>query len=447
MRTGLAPVRTLSWVSGALAAFGLAAAPLPLSAAHAQAPALLGSESGPTQFQASRRGELLWFGPARSGEAAAELLALLRSAEADGLDPNKYRVDELSRAVRAAWGGNRRAAQRADALLSRAFVAYVRDLRRSGDIGIIYVDAALRPAPPSARAILEAAARAPSLRDHVAGMGWMHPIYAELRAALVNRTYASEAQRRQLLLNLERARELPAPRGRHILVNTAAQRLFLYEDGEVVDSMRVVVGKPKNPTPMMAALIRFTSLNPYWYVPPDLAAERIAPNVLKDGLGYLRRHGYQVMSSWAEEPRIVDPETVDWQGVADGRVEVYMRQLPGPGNAMGRMKFMFPNAQGIYLHDTPDKQLLTEASRLFSGGCVRLEDAPRLGAWLHGGPLDPKGAESEEKVPLARPVPVHITYLTAVPEGSSIAFFDDIYGRDAARMAELRAGSRLAASR
>jgi murein L,D-transpeptidase YcbB/YkuD len=133
--------------------------------------------------------------------------------------------------------------------------------------------------------------------------------------------------------------------------------------------------------------------------------------------------------------------------VADGRTRVLMRQLPGPGNSMGRMKFMFPNAQGIYLHDTPDKELLTEASRLFSGGCVRLEDAPRLGRWLYGKDLDPKGAGTERKIPLEDKVPVFITYLTAVPEGSDIAFFDDIYGRDRVRLGQGRDGGLLSAAR
>ena len=97
---------------------------------------------------------------------------------------------------------------------------------------------------------------------------------------------------------------------------------------------------------------------------------------------------------------------------------------------MGQVKFMFPNAQGIYLHDTPQKELLSEASRMFSGGCVRLEDAARLGAWLFGRPISAKGAKPEQRVDLPEPVPVFITYLTAMPAGGGIAYFDDIYGRD-----------------
>jgi murein L,D-transpeptidase YcbB/YkuD len=202
--------------------------------------------------------------------------------------------------------------------------------------------------------------------------------------------------------------------------------------------MVVVVGKPKYPTPMMTAYIRYASLNPYWFVPPDLAAERIAPNTVKRGTRYLDDLGYQVLSDWDENAQIIDPKTIDWKAVTAGKVEVRIRQLPGPHNSMGRMKFMFPNEAGIYLHDNPERELFTEASRLYSGGCVRLEDAARLGRWLFGYDLDWEGAGTEERVPLKNPVPVYITYLTALPDaqaGSSIAYYDDVYGRDAARLA------------
>ena len=142
---------------------------------------------------------------------------------------------------------------------------------------------------------------------------------------------------------------------------------------------------------MMAALLRYTSLRPYWNVPPDLAAERIAPNVVKHGPAYLRQKGYQLLSDWSDKARVISPAGVDWAAVAAGRKEVRLRQLPGPANSMGDMKFMFPNAQGIYLHDTPQDELFGEAARLFSGGCVRLEAAHRLGAWLYGKPLKARG--------------------------------------------------------
>ncbi len=397
-------------------------------------------------FYAARGGRPLWFAPGNE-QAASDLLQLLATAEADGLDPARYRTGDLQRALRVAWGGNPAARRRAEFLLSQAFAAYVRDLRSVPNPGMIFVDAQLRPQAPDTRTILDQAA-AGSLARHIASMRWMHPYYRPLRQALLET--ADPQERARIAVNLERARLLPpATSGRYVLVNAAAQRLDMVEaGGRPSDTMRVVVGKPEQPTPMMAALIRFTSLNPYWNVPVDLVAERVAPFVVKEGLSFLRAKGYQVLSDWTDDARPVDPATIDWKAVAGGRTEIRVRQLPGPNNSMGAMKFMFPNEQGVYLHDTPSTELFSEAARLFSGGCVRLEAAPRLAAWLYGEPLRAKGARPEQQVSLPEPVPVYLTYLTAVPDqGGQVAFLEDSYGRDAERLAELRGAPGIAASR
>lgn len=447
VRTGpKRPVRTFSIFAGA-AAFALAATGVPAparAASDASAPLAVAGAKSVSDFYKSRDKRPLWL--SQQGRQAALLIDMLESAELDGLQPDKYRPDALRGAVSAAQSGSTKAVRRADMMLSEAFVDYVRDLRQPADVGTIYVDRELRPSAPSPEAILQAVAKAPSIEGYVAGMRWMNPAYVALRNAL-STGEMSEAQRRQVQLNMERARELPAGNGRYIVVNSAAQRLFMYEGGQVVDSMRVVVGKPVYPTPMMAAYVRFANLNPYWYVPPDLAAERIAPNVLKQGVSYLDRLGYQVVSDFIDDPEIFDPSLIDWQAVADGRQKVLIRQQPGAHNSMGRIKFMFPNEQGVYLHDNPDRQLFEEASRLYSGGCVRLESAWRLGRWLFGRDLTWKGAGTEEKVLLDRPVPVYLTYMTAVVEGSDITFLDDVYGRDAARLAKAGNAEALAAAR
>jgi murein L,D-transpeptidase YcbB/YkuD len=423
----------------AAAALLLAGAPVPavaatVAAAQTQPPPVAGQ--GVADFYRLRANASLWLSPRAAG-APQQLLTLLSSANLDGLYPDKYHVADLQKAVEEARTGKKKQVEKAERELSDAFVTYVDDLVRDPNIGIIYVDPQLRPKPPSPLAALLNAAAAPSLSDYVRNLGWMHPYYAELRQALANRQYADEHQRQLLTLNLERARSLPAGKHRYVVVNAAQQRLYMFENGRIADSMVVVVGKPKYPTPLITAYIRFASLNPYWFVPPDLAAERIAPNVLKQGLRYLDNLGYQVLSDWDENPTIIDPKTIDWKAVADGKVEVRIRQLPGPHNSMGRMKFMFPNEAGIYLHDNPDRELFTEASRLYSGGCVRLEDAARLGRWLFGQDLDWESAGTEQRVPIPRLVPVYITYLTALPsdDGSQIAYYDDVYGRDAARLA------------
>lgn len=413
------------------AGFAMLAAGAWLAALPLQ-PAVAASVASFAEAQSEVAARPLWVMPGNP-RAALRLMALLQSADLDGLDPQQFKVKGLNGAVRSAAAGNASAMTRVNAMLDRALISYVTALRSSPSEEWQVVDQAAAPAIPSAATLLEQAAAAPSLEAWIDAMPFMHHSYAQLRRALASHQGGDQAEA-LLRINLRRALFLPAD-GRFVLVNTAAQHLYMYEDGQVVDWMRVVVGKPAQQTPMMAAMIRFTAVNPYWNVPPDLAAERIAPNVVKDGLGYLRDQGYVVLSDWSENAQPADPATVDWAAVASGRIQIRIRQEPGPANAMGRMKFMFPNPQGIYLHDTPDKKLLNEAARLFSGGCVRLEDAPRLAKWLYGAPLSWRGARAEQPIELPTPVPVYLAYLTAVPSGSQIVFYQDIYGKDRSQMA------------
>ena len=438
--TGRRPVHRVSRsaVTAACAAL-LAAAPAPAVSKPAAKPTAAKVAPRPGQgvddFYKARNQAPLWLAPSAGGSADA-LVSLLRSAWIDGLSPENYRPDQLQSLITEARSGSPKAVAAADRALSEAFVAYARDLARKPVSDVLYVDGSLKPEPASPRALLLTAASAKSLPEFVSGVQWMNPIYAKLRRALVERNYSSERERAQIAINLGRARALPGGRERYILVNAAQQRLFTFENREAVDSMRVVVGKPKYPTPMMAAYVKFAALNPYWYVPHDLASERIAPSVLRRGVPYLEELGYEVLTAWDDQAEVIDPLLIDWKKVAAGEEEVLIRQKPGPQNSMGRMKFMFPNAAGIYLHDNPERELFNEAARLYSGGCVRLEDAARLGRWLFGRELEWEGAEVEERVPLPQPVAVYITYLTAVPEESGIAFYDDVYKRDGLGLAE-----------
>jgi len=210
-------------------------------------------------------------------------------------------------------------------------------------------------------------------------------------------------------------------RGRYLLVDAASAHLYMVEDGEVRDSMRVIVGKPTTQTPTLASKIYYATLNPYWNVTPDLVRTLIAVNVLKDGLTYLSSRGYQVLDSFDEGAQPIDPATVDWKAVAAGRATVKVRQLPGPANSMGRVKFGFPNNDGVYLHDTPKKELFASDDRSISHGCVRLEDAPRLARWLLGRDPGDFGSSPEENVLLPQAVPIYITYLNA-PANAQMSF-------------------------
>src|SRR4051794_33186460 len=198
--------------------------------------------------------------------------------------------------------------------------------------------------------------------------------------------------------------------GRYVLVDAASARLYMMEDGHVRDSMKVIVGKPETPTPALSSVIAYETLNPYWHVTPDLAQTLIAARVLQDGDAYLTQRGYEVVSKWGPDAQVLSPDSVDWKAVAAGQAQVYVRQRPGPANSLGHFKFDLPDGNGIYLHDTPKKELFAQDERNLSHGCVRLEDAQRLARWLLG--KDPPTASvPEEHVLLPRPVPIMISYL------------------------------------
>ncbi len=421
---------------GRPAGFAILAGSLLAGAAPAESTIPLAAAAERSAIQSA--GQPQWV---RSGDnrAALRLIGLLETSGVDGLDPKQFKLKSIKRAVRDAEGGKPKAVLKANAALNRALVTYATWLRQAPKGDWIINDPVAVPTPPRAEELLARAAVAPSLEAWVDSMPFMHESYAGLRRALADAERRGDHRSAELLrINLQRARLLPAD-GRYVVVNIAAQKLFMYDGGEVVDEMRVVVGKAHQPTPMMAATIKLTALNPYWQVPSDLAAERVAPGVLKEGLGFLKQHGYVLLSDWGDKARPVDPSTVNWKAVAEGKILVRVRQNPGPSNAMGRMKFMFPNPQGIYLHDTPNKELLNEDARLFSGGCVRLEDAQRLAKWLYGKPLSWKGAKTEQAVDLAKPMPVYLIYQTAVASGGQIVFYQDIYGKDRSRMAGVSA--------
>jgi murein L,D-transpeptidase YcbB/YkuD len=195
--------------------------------------------------------------------------------------------------------------------------------------------------------------------------------------------------------------------------------------------MKVAVGKadPSTQTPMIASTIYYATLNPYWHVSEEMVRSLIAKNVLGQGLGYLKTHGYQVMAPDGSG-QLLDPAKVNWHAVAAGEQMVQVRQLPGPLNSMGRIKFPFPNGSDIYLHDTPNKDLFAQDDRNVSHGCIRLQDAERFGAWLMGRDPQTASRDPEQNVLLPSPVPIYVTYLTAQAHNGQLSFVDDIYGRD-----------------
>lgn len=246
--------------------------------------------------------------------------------------------------------------------------------------------------------------------------------------------------------NLDRAGALPLDLGsRYVLVNSAAQELYAVDNGRVRDRMRVIIGKADTPTPDMVAALSFMVVNPYWNVPPDLAAKRAA-RVVQEGFGVIEEERLQLLSGWEGDVRELKPDEVDWRAVASGRTELRVRQRPGGDNMMGKVKFMAPNRLGIYLHDTPIKSAFALPDRRLSAGCVRVEDAPRLARWLMRRPSPLAVTAPNQRVDLPKPVPVYIGYFTAVPDRGRIAFRNDIYRRDPALLARLDRGRAFVAS-
>ncbi|MES1240016.1 MAG: L,D-transpeptidase family protein [Acidobacteriota bacterium] len=432
-----------------------------------------------------------------------ELLSALAAAADDGLRPEDYRPAALERLVRAARGDAAGTAD-LDLLLSDAFLTFAEHLRHGKvNPEAIYRDCALGHDETDLATVLEEGLRQGRVRAALAGLAPPHRGYELLKEALdryrrialrgesepvptgpnlhagdrgervaILRARLSEAaeadaadsaeplapaespdlfdasveeavrrfqQRhgleedgvagpatlaelnlpaedhvRQIEVNLERWRWLPHDLGqRHVLVNIAAFRLEAVEDGRSALDMRIIVGKPYTRTPMFSSAVASVILNPYWNVPRSIVPEVLA-KVRKDP-SYLQREGFETVGS-------------------------RLRQRPGPRNALGKIKFVFPNRFGVYLHDTSAPALFGSTVRTFSHGCVRIEKPFDLAVWALRD--DPRwtpdairaGIEAgrERSVPLPRKIPVHVAYWTAWVDGDgTLRLGWDVYQRDA----------------
>jgi murein L,D-transpeptidase YcbB/YkuD len=405
---------------------------VPASAANGPsfAPPAFAAAGDPTiaAFYASRHGTPLWLGQGPNSSAARELISVLQRAPLDGFDAGPAFAAQAQALVARGDLGS------ADQILSAAWVRYVGKLQTPPS-GMVYADAWVRPRRDNAATILARASTAPSLAAHVRQVSSVNPIYGGLREAAWGAMQADGGRiDPRVLTSLDRVRDMPFQK-RYVMVDAASARLYMIEDGRIVDQMKVIVGKSSSQTPMLASTIYYATLNPYWHVSDDMIRSLIAPNVLQQGLSYLRTHGYQVMPADGPDgadAKLLDPAKIDWHAVANGQMQVKVRQLPGPANSMGRMKFGFPNAYDSYLHDTPKKDLFASDDRDLSHGCIRLEDAARLGRWMLQ--RDPQAVthEAEQNVVLPTPVPIYITYMTAYADGGQLAFADDPYGKDSA---------------
>lgn len=380
----------------------------------------------------------MWFRNGAPTVAATQLQQVLRRARLDGLQNGPELAVGVENAVRQAASGNPADITNAEQTLSAAWALYVQTIKRPTP-GMIYAFDVLKPQGTRTDQILLAASGAPSLEQHIASVAAVNPVYSRIRDAewaRMQQTGSLDPDPR-VVLNLERARSIPN-KGRFILVDAGSSRVFLYENGVPVDSMKVIVGSKKLPTPLISSMMYYIVYNPYWNAPDHLVRGPIAQKTLAGGEKYFNSMGYQVMADWTPNSATIPYSTIDWKSVQAGKTRIRVRQDPGPKNFMGVLKFPFPNPEDIYLHDTEAKVRFGDADLHQSNGCVRLEDAHRFGRWLLGtDPIAP-GSVPETQVQVAQPVPIVLTYLTAQVTDQGLTFLRDVYGWDqpgAAQMA------------
>lgn len=250
----------------------------------------------------------------------------------------------------------------------------------------------------------------------------------------------------QMELNLERRRWLKDDLGdRFVFVNLADQHLTLIENGKPAWKSPVVIGKPYHATPVFTEKMEYLVMNPNWNIPKSIATKEMLPK-LRRNPGALARQNISVRTGWSSNSKTIDPYSVNWRYVSSSDFPFRLQQGPGSNNALGRVKFMFPNRHNIYIHDTPAKNLFSRTSRTFSHGCVRVQNPLELARHL----LDEQGWSRSEidsqiasgkrrVVSLKRPWPVYVTYLTAwVDADNVVQFRRDVYGRDKKLKAALR---------
>jgi murein L,D-transpeptidase YcbB/YkuD len=246
----------------------------------------------------------------------------------------------------------------------------------------------------------------------------------------------------KILLNLDRIKRLPdQAENRYIMVNIPEFRLYYRENGRDALTMRVVVGDKTHHTPIFSNKISFIVLNPYWLIPDSIVKKEMIPNILKNP-NYLEQRGYEVRRSYRLSRPAINTSKIDWARVLrTGQTKRYkFMQPPGPKNALGKIKFKFPNQFAVYLHDTPAKKYFKKAVRAYSHGCIRIAQPRALLATFakyersvnYNRAKRILRGKKKTQLNLSSPVPVHIVYLTArVKSDGLLHYVRDVYGYDA----------------
>ena len=306
-------------------------------------------------------------------------------------------------------------------------------------------------------ALITSTGGATELADALNSAAPQNPAYIALRDELVRQRTALAmesdedlqkplAERAgQLIVNLERWRWLPHDLGqRHVMANIASFQVTSSKDGIDEEVRAAIFGKLTRETPAFSDNIEYVIFNPWWEVPDSIARHDKLAQFRTDP-GSIARLGYKILDRQGNAIAAAD---IDWSTVSSSNFPYRIRQAPGPSNALGHVKIMFPNAHNVYLHDTPERGLFDQNSRAFSSGCVRVQDPLGLAAWLlEDAPEWDKAriatvvaSGRETRADLASPVPVHIVYFTVVGDTcESVQYLDDIYARAPAILNAMKA--------
>jgi murein L,D-transpeptidase YcbB/YkuD len=377
-----------------------------------------------------------------------DLVQQLKYSEAHGLEPDVYGVAEfeaLREQSQERWHGTRFPRERVpevDAKMTYAYLRYAADLlgwtRSPRDVHRNWLTDAKEE---DLAARLSDAIANNRIRESLEQLAPTHPQYKGLQAALARETQSPSGRADVIRMNMERWRWAPRDLGdRYILINVPAYMMQVMEKDAPALAMRVIVGQPENQTPLFSDEMTYIVFSPYWNIPPDILREETLPRVARDP-DFLRRNNIEVVGTNGETSGEgeFDPSFIDWSDPEATR-GLRFRQRPGADNALGLVKFIFPNHFNVYLHDTPGDRLFAKEQRTLSHGCIRVEDPIALARyvlrdqpqWTEARIHSAMNARQEQTVKLKATLPVHIGYWTAWVEsdGKTVTYTDDPYGID-----------------
>jgi len=392
------------------------------------------------QFYESRNNLPAWIDNDKASPRVGALLDALTHSEDHGLDPARYGVDRFQQMVaQAEQNKNRYEIERVPEIETRltyAYLQYAADLLGwSGDPKAIQTNWIRANNKTDLAGQLAKAVSSNQVRETLEELAPTHPQFKGLQTALARERQNPTGHLDQIRMNLVRWRWMPRDLGdRYVFVNVPAYQMQVMEGEKPVLAMRVIVGDPKHQTPLFNDEMTTIVLSPNWNVPESIIRKEMLPKLVDDP-GYLQRQNIQVVGTSGQ---VIDEDAVDWYDES-ALARLHFRQEPGPQNALGLVKFQFPNQFDVYMHDTPQDALFNKERRALSHGCIRLENPVALAEyvmrdnpqWTTEKISAAMNAGHEQAVALKEHLPVHIGYFTAwVNPDGSVTYTDDPYNLD-----------------